>query len=186
MWSMNLALLSNNIGLMWVGVEVATLTTVMMVGIYRTAGGDRGGVEILHPRQRRHQPRLLRHHPGLSGGAGRDRRGPGGNVLGPAGRRRTAVRAAAPVARLRLPPGRLRHQDRARPVPRLAAGRPCRGTDADLGGAVGSAAQCRALRAAAFQDGARGQSEHAQCRRHHDGARADQPDLCRLHAVPAA
>ena len=36
MWSMNLALLSNNIGLMWVGVEVATLTTVMMVGIYRT------------------------------------------------------------------------------------------------------------------------------------------------------
>jgi hydrogenase-4 component F len=36
MWAMNLALLANNIGLMWVGVEVATLTTVMMVGIYRT------------------------------------------------------------------------------------------------------------------------------------------------------
>jgi hydrogenase-4 component F len=33
---MNLALLSNNIGLMWVAVELATLTTVMMVGIYRT------------------------------------------------------------------------------------------------------------------------------------------------------
>ncbi len=31
-----MALVANNIGLMWVGVEVATLSTVMMVGIYRT------------------------------------------------------------------------------------------------------------------------------------------------------
>jgi len=36
MFGMNLALLSNNIGLMWVAVELATLTTVLMVGIYRT------------------------------------------------------------------------------------------------------------------------------------------------------
>src|SRR4051812_39490311 len=36
MGSMNVALLANNIGLLWVGVEVATLSTVMMVGIYRT------------------------------------------------------------------------------------------------------------------------------------------------------
>ncbi|OHC74814.1 MAG: hydrogenase 4 subunit F [Rhodospirillales bacterium RIFCSPLOWO2_12_FULL_58_28] len=34
--AMNLALVSNNVGLMWVGVEVATLSTVVMVGIYRT------------------------------------------------------------------------------------------------------------------------------------------------------
>jgi hydrogenase-4 component F len=34
--AMNLALVSNNVGLMWVGVEVATLSTVMMVGTYRT------------------------------------------------------------------------------------------------------------------------------------------------------
>ena len=33
---MNLALMANNIGLMWVAIELATLTTVMMVGIYRT------------------------------------------------------------------------------------------------------------------------------------------------------
>jgi hydrogenase-4 component F len=33
---MNLALTANNIGLMWVGIELATLTTVLMVGIYRT------------------------------------------------------------------------------------------------------------------------------------------------------
>jgi len=33
---MNVALLANNVGLLWVGVEVATLTTVMMVGLYHT------------------------------------------------------------------------------------------------------------------------------------------------------
>src|SRR3979490_1326952 len=36
MLSMNLALVANNIGLMWVAIELATLTTVLMVGIYRT------------------------------------------------------------------------------------------------------------------------------------------------------
>src|SRR5947209_8623735 len=36
MGAMSAALVANNIGLMWVGVEVATLSTVMMVGIYRT------------------------------------------------------------------------------------------------------------------------------------------------------
>ncbi|MGX1351108.1 hydrogenase-4 component F [Bradyrhizobium elkanii] len=36
MFGMNLAFVSNNIGLIWVAVEVATLTTVLMVGIYRT------------------------------------------------------------------------------------------------------------------------------------------------------
>ena len=35
-FGMNLAFVSNNIGLMWVAVELATLTTVLMVGIYRT------------------------------------------------------------------------------------------------------------------------------------------------------
>src|SRR5689334_50928 len=36
MFAMNLALMSNSIGLMWVAIELATLTTVLMVGIYRT------------------------------------------------------------------------------------------------------------------------------------------------------
>jgi hydrogenase-4 component F len=36
MFAMNLALITNNIGLMWVAIELATLTTVVMVGIYRT------------------------------------------------------------------------------------------------------------------------------------------------------
>ena len=34
--AMNMALVANNVGLLWVGVEIATLSTVMMVGIYRT------------------------------------------------------------------------------------------------------------------------------------------------------
>jgi len=36
MGAMSLALLSNNLGLMWVGIEIATLSTVVMVGLYRT------------------------------------------------------------------------------------------------------------------------------------------------------
>jgi hydrogenase-4 component F len=36
MFAMNLALLANNMGLMWVSIELATLTTVLMVGLYRT------------------------------------------------------------------------------------------------------------------------------------------------------
>ena len=36
LFAMNLALLANNIGLMWVAIELATLTTVLMVGVYRT------------------------------------------------------------------------------------------------------------------------------------------------------
>jgi hydrogenase-4 component F len=41
MCAMNAALVANNIGLMWVGVEVATLSTVMMVGIYSTPEAPR-------------------------------------------------------------------------------------------------------------------------------------------------
>ncbi len=36
MFAMNLALVANNICVMWVAIELATLTTVLMVGIYRT------------------------------------------------------------------------------------------------------------------------------------------------------
>src|SRR5260370_17897954 len=36
LFAMNLALVANNIGLMWVAIEMATLTTVLMVGVYQT------------------------------------------------------------------------------------------------------------------------------------------------------
>ena len=35
-FAMNLAFLASNIGLMWVAIEIATLSTVLMVGLYRT------------------------------------------------------------------------------------------------------------------------------------------------------
>ncbi len=36
MGAMTLALVANNVGLLWVGLELATLSTVVMVGLYRT------------------------------------------------------------------------------------------------------------------------------------------------------
>ncbi|MDQ0507194.1 hydrogenase 4 subunit F [Xanthobacter agilis] len=36
LFGMTLALVSNNLGVMWVSIEVATLSTVLMVGLYRT------------------------------------------------------------------------------------------------------------------------------------------------------
>lgn len=36
LFAMTLALVSNNLGVMWVAIEVATLSTVLMVGLYRT------------------------------------------------------------------------------------------------------------------------------------------------------
>ena len=36
LFAMMVALSANNIGVMWVAIELATLTTVLMVGIYRT------------------------------------------------------------------------------------------------------------------------------------------------------
>ena len=74
MFAMNLALLANNIGVMWVAIELATLTTVLMVGIYRTHEAHRSGVEIFHSRQRRHRLRPVRHHPCLHGGGAGHRR----------------------------------------------------------------------------------------------------------------
>ena len=76
MFGMDLALLANNTGLMWVAVELATLATVMMVGLYRTHAGAGGRLEILHPRQRRHRPGAVRHDPRLPGRRPRARRGP--------------------------------------------------------------------------------------------------------------
>ena len=40
------------------------------------ARGARGGLEVFHPRQRRHRARAVRHDPRLHGGAAGDRRGP--------------------------------------------------------------------------------------------------------------
>ena len=65
LFGMNLALIANNIGLMWVAVELATLTHRDDGRHLPHARSDRGRLEILHPRQRRHRARAVRHHPGL-------------------------------------------------------------------------------------------------------------------------
>ena len=150
--AMNVALTANNIGLLWVGVEVATLSTVMMVGIYRTPEaveaawkyfilGSVGialaffGTILIYLAA---QETLGEGLPAMAWDLMRAERG--------------EVRSEAAVAGLRVPAGRLRHQGRAGAVPRLAARRARRGPDADLGGAVRPPAQRRALRAAALQD----------------------------------
>ena len=157
MFAMNLALVANNIGLMWVAIELATLTTVLMVGIYRTHEALEaawkyfilGSVGIA----------LALFGTILVYMAARPVIGEGLDamvwtvLIAHAG----GVRSGAAQRRLRLPAARLRHQGRPGAAARLAARRACRRPDADLGGAVGPAAQRRALRAAALQDAARRQ-----------------------------
>jgi hydrogenase-4 component F len=58
MFGMNLALLSNNVGLMWVAVELATLTTVLMVGSIARRRA-RSGMEVFPARQCRHRAALF-------------------------------------------------------------------------------------------------------------------------------
>ena len=119
--------------------------------------GAGSGVEVLHPRQRRHRAGAVRHHPRLSRGTARCRPGRRCDGVDGADCPRPVVRSGAAQSRLRLPPARLRHQGRAGAAARVAARRPRRRPDADLGGAVGAAAQRRPLRRAALQDSADGQ-----------------------------
>ena len=164
MFAMNLALLANNVGLMWVAVELATLTTVLMVGIYRTPAALEaawkyfilGSVGIA----------LALFGTILVYLAARSVVGEGldamaWNVLVET---RRGLRSGAAQPRLRVPAAGLRHQGRARAAARLAARRARRRPDADLGGALGAAAQRRAVRGAALQDGDVGQPGGAGAR----------------------
>ena len=112
------------------------------------AGGDRGGVEIFHPRQRRHRARPVRHDPRLHGRPASRRRRRAGNAVDEPDRACAGVRPGSAQPRLRLPPARLRHQGRPRAAARLASRRACRRSDADLGRAFRPSAQCGALRRA--------------------------------------
>ena len=152
MFAMNLGLLANNIGLMWVAIELATLTTVLMVGIYRTHEaleaawkyfilGSVGialalfGTILVYMAAR---PVLGEGHDAMVWTA----------LIEKAG----GLQPRAAERRLRLPDAGLRHQGRPGAAARLAARRARRGPHADLRRAVGPAAQRRALRAAALQD----------------------------------
>ena len=164
MFAMNLALVANNIGLMWVAIELATLTTVLMVGIYRTHEALEaawkyfilGSVGIA----------LALFGTILVYMAARPVIGEGldAMVWTVLITRRGAFRSGAAQRRLRVPAARLRHQGRPGAAARLAARRACRRPDADLGGAVRPAPQRRALRAAALQDAAGAQPGGARAR----------------------
>ncbi len=113
MFAMNLALVANNIGLMWVAIELATLTTVLMVGIYRTHEaleaawkyfilGSVGIALALFGT-------ILVYLAARAGG----RRGHGRHGVDRPGRPGRALRSRPAQPRLRLPAARLRHQGRA-------------------------------------------------------------------------
>ena len=136
MFAMNLALVANNIGLMWVAIELATLTTVLMVGIYRTHEaleaawkyfilGSVGialalfGTILVYMAARPVDRRRARRH-----------------GLDHADRARGRLRSGTAQCRLRVPAARLRHQGRPCAAACLAARRARRRPDADLGGAV--------------------------------------------------
>ena len=170
MFGMNLALVANNIGLMWVAVELATLTTVLMVGIYRTHEALEAAWKYFILGSVGIALALFGTILVYMAAQPVARRGPGRDGLDACWSQRRRVRPGAAQPRLRLPAARLRHQGRAGAAARLAARRPCRGPDADLGGALGPAAQRRALRGAALQDAAGGATRRARARAADGGA----------------
>src|ERR1700746_4080131 len=138
MFAMNLALIANNIGLMWVAIELATLTTVLMVGIYRTHEALEaawkyfilGSVGIA----------LALFGTILIYMAARPVVGEGLDAMVwtiLVARRR--LRSGAARCRLRVSFARLRHQGRPGAAARLAAGCARRRPDADLGRAIRTA-----------------------------------------------
>ena len=155
MFTMLLALTTDNLGVMWVAVEGATLATVLLVSLYRTPEAVEaawkyfilcgvgialalfGTVLTYFAAQRV----IADPAAGLTWstlyaqagepGAGRD------------------------AARLRLPAGGLWDQGGSGPDAPMAAGRPLRGPHADVGGALGAPAQRRPLCRGAAQDAGR-------------------------------
>ncbi len=63
--AMLVALTTNNMGLMWVAMEAATLSTVLMVTLVPHTGQPRGGLEVLHPLRRGHRAGAVRHDPAV-------------------------------------------------------------------------------------------------------------------------
>ena len=152
MLAMNVALVSNNIGLMWVAIEVATLTTVLMVGMYRTSAaleaawkyfilGSVGialalfGTILVYLAAQQHL------------GRGHCRRWPGSQLVAASDRFDPALLNLAFVFLI------LGYGTKVGLAPDacLAAGRARRGSDADFGGALGAAAERGVVCAAALQ-----------------------------------
>jgi hydrogenase-4 component F len=149
-FTMLLALTTNNLGIIWVAMEAATLTTVLLVSVYRTRSQPGGRLEVFHPVWSRHRP-----------GACSERycyiwRRP--KVIGTAGwsaaldqsRMSSRISSTPTIITLafRVPVHRVWHQGRIGAGAQLAARRACRRPDAGVSRVVGPAAErglvCRA------------------------------------------
>ncbi len=150
-FTMLLALTTNNMGILWVAMEAATLTTVLLVSVYRTAASLEAawkyfilcgvgiaqalfGTVLLYMAAEK-----------VLGAEG------GGAAVDAPGCGQGPARPEHHHARVRLPVHRLRHQGRPGAGAQLAARRACRGPDAGLGRALGPAAERGAVRGAALQ-----------------------------------
>jgi len=155
-FTMLLALTTNNMGILWVAMEAATLTTVLLVSVLPHRRQPGGRLEVLHPVRRGHRPGAVRHGAAVHGvGAGAG-----------FGRRRAAVDPPRPGEG----PARPEHHDAGlrlllvATAPRwpgapaqLAARRARRGPDARLRRAVGlllNVALYAVLRSKVLADGA--------------------------------
>ena len=110
-------------------------------------GQPGGGLEVLHPLRRRHRAGAVRHGAALHGGREGARRRGRRAAVDPPRRGEGPARPEHHHAGLRVPVHRLRHQGRPGAAAQLAARRTRRRPDAGVGGAVGPAAQRRAVRA---------------------------------------
>ena len=165
MFAMNLALLANNMGLMWVAIELATLTTVLMVGLYRTPAAIEaawkyfilGSVGIA----------LALFGTLLVYLAARSVVGEGLDAMA----WNVLVREAPAFDPHLLNLAFVFHQSRSRPFTRVAARRACRRSDPHLSRALRTASERRAVRGAALQDDHVRQPRRARARPTHGGAR---------------
>ena len=186
MFAMNLGLIANNIGLMWVAIELATLTTVLMVGIYRTEAAIEaawkyfilGSVGIA----------LALFGTILVYMAARPVLGEGHDAMVWTALIEKAGGLAPELLNVAFVFLMLGYGTKVGLAP-LHAWLPdahAEGPTPDLGRAVGAAAQRRALCAAALQDADGGQPCRHRARTADGDAGAAVADLRRLHAVPPA
>ena len=185
-FTMLMVLTTNNLGVMWVSLEGATLTTVLMVGLYRTAEALEAawkyfilcgvgialalfGTTLMYLAA---QPVMGEGLPAMTWAA----------MLPRVSEFSPAILNLAFV----FPVGWIWHESRSGTPSCVAARRPCRGPDPDFGGALRTVVERRALYRAALQDPAHGQ-------RGRIGARsADGDDGTELaaagqhHALPPA
>ena len=164
MATMLIALTTNNMGLMWVAMEAATLSTVLLVTLYRTPASLEAGWKYF-----------------ILCGVGISQALFGTilmyfaaeKILGSRGRecaavdapecRQGAARARRSRSGVRVLARGLRHQGGACAAAQLVAGCACGRPDADFGGAVRTAAQCGHVRGRALQGARRGLAALAAC-----------------------